>query len=181
MTPIMQNSTIKLLFSLAVLSLSLSGCNKQEEEETNQNVKEESIVRWDREGSSILKGVSVPASKRLFISSGQVSDPNFPEEAEGSLERYGDTYTQSKGCLEKIKKILEADGLGLEDVVYMGVFVAPDPMLEGRHDFGSWFQAYGEFYNNEDNPTKVARSTIGVAALARPYLLVEVEVIAVYP
>lgn len=63
----------------------------------------------------------------------------------------------------------------------MGVFIAPNPEAEGKIEFDEWFRAYGEYFNNEENPTKVGRSTLGMAALARPYLLVEVEVIAVYP
>lgn len=171
----MQSQAIKYL--LLLLILNLYAC----ESPTSITQEPSEVIRHDRPTSSILKGVTVPADRKLFISSGQVSDANFLDEPEASIERYGDTYTQSKGTLEKIKGILEAEGLGLKDVVYMGVFVAPDPMLEGRHDFGSWFQAYGDYYDNEENPNKVARSTIGVAALARPYLLIEVEVIAVYP
>ena len=103
------------------------------------------------------------------------------DQPEKSLARYGDTYTQSKGVLSKIEGILKEAGLGLKDVVYLGVFIAPDPNKNNEIDFDAWFNAYGEFFNNEQNPVKVARTTLGVAALARPYLLIEVEAIAVYP
>jgi len=129
----------------------------------------------------VEKGVEIPAGKRFFISSGQVSPPNHLDQPEKTLARYGDTYTQSKGILNKMDGILKEAGLGLKDVVYLGVFIAPDPNKNGEIDFDAWFKAYGEFFNNEQNPTKVARTTLGVAALARDYLLIEVEAIAVYP
>ena len=142
---------------------------------------QESIVRYDRPDASILKGVSIPADKKLFISSGQVSGPNYLDQPEKSLDRYGDTYMQSIGTLKKLEGVLAEAGLGMKDVVYLGVFIAPDPANENQIDFDAWFKAYGKFFNNEKNDTKVARTTLGVAALARPYLLVEVEAIAVYP
>lgn len=38
--------------------------------------------------------------------------------------------------------------------------------------------SYGEYFNNEENPNKVARSTIAVYALANSDLLIEVEAVA---
>ncbi|NNE28460.1 MAG: hypothetical protein HKN16_02410 [Saprospiraceae bacterium] len=142
--------------------------------------KESNVIRYDRPDASILKGASVPAGKQLFFSSGQVTNPVYPDAPEKSLQRYGNTYEQSIGTLQKLEGVLKEAGLGLDDVVYLGVFIAPDPREEDQIDFDAWFRAYGEFFNNEENPVKTARSTIGVAALARPYLLVEVEAIAAY-
>ena len=51
-------------------------------------------------------------------------------------------------------------GLSLKDVVAMKVYVAPDPKNEGKPDFQAWFKAYGEFFNNENNPNKVALSGV---------------------
>jgi len=140
------------------------------------------IIRYDRPDASILKGVSVPADKKLFFSSGQVTAPIHLDAPDKTLERYGNTYEQSIGTLDKLKGVLEEGGLTMADVVYLGVFIAPDPRNpDAEIDFDAWFKAYGEFFNNKENPTKTARTTLGVAALARPYLLVEVEAIAAYP
>ncbi|MEL6670871.1 MAG: RidA family protein [Bacteroidota bacterium] len=141
----------------------------------------EPVVRYDRPESSILKGVKVPRDRDLFFSSGLVTLPNDTTAPDRSLARYGDTYTQSIGCIKRVQSVLQEAGLDLKDVIYMGVFIAPNPEAEGKIEFDEWFRAYGEYFNNEENPTKVGRSTLGMAALARPYLLVEVEVIAVYP
>jgi len=145
-------------------------------------VDAEPITRYDRPKAPILKGVTVPEDKKLFFSSGQVSDPNHPDAPEKTLAAYGNTYDQSIGTLKKLKSVLNEAGLGMEDVIYLGVFIAPDPSSkDGKIDFDAWFKAYGEYFNNDTNPVKTARTTLGVAALARDYLLVEVEAIAVYP
>ena len=152
--------------------------------EVRQNkfaAEESKIIRYDRPDASILKGVEVPANKKLFFSSGLVSLPNDTTAPTNTLERFGDTYTQSQGCLKRLSSTLNEAGLELKDVLYLGVFIAPDPRNGDSIEFDAWFKAYGEFFNNAENPTKTARTTLGVASLARPYLLVEVEAIAAYP
>ena len=141
------------------------------------------VERLDREESPILKGVKIPAGHNLFISSGQVAAVAVDSLPETDYMRYGGaTYEQSRSTLIKIKGILEEAGLRMEDVVAMTVYLAPDPLNGDRLDFAAWSKAYAEFFNNPDtNPKKVARTTIGVASLAREGLLVEVEVTAVYP
>lgn len=167
---------LKISFFILTLSLFLGCANHT----TDRPSAKEEVVRYDRPDASILKGAAVPEDKRLFFSSGQVSGVNHPDAEEKTLAAYGDTYEQSIGTLKKLEGVLKEAGLGMEDVIYLGVFVAPDPRYEDEIDFDAWFRAYGEFFNNEANPEKVARTTLGVAALARPYLLVEVEAIAVY-
>lgn len=140
-------------------------------------------VRIDREGSPILKGVKIPAGADLFISSGQVAAVANDSLPDSDVMRYGGyTLTQSRSTLQKIEGILQEAGLQMQDVVAMTVYLAPDPNNGDRLDFAAWSEAYSEYFNNpETNPNKVARTTIGVASLARQGLLVEVEVIAVYP
>jgi len=161
--------------------LLIVGCNGSSSPEISQSEPEPAIIRYDRPDASILKGVEVPANKKLFFSSGLVTLPNDTTAPERTLERYGDTHTQSLGCLTRLKNTLGEAGLELKDVIYLGVFIAPDPRNDNQIDFNAWFEAYGKNFNNPQNPVKTARTTLGVASLARPYLLVEVEAIAVYP
>lgn len=139
------------------------------------------IERFDREGSSILKGVKVPENKALYLASGIVANPKDESKPEGDRERFGDTYDQSVSALKRIEDYLSEEGLSLKDVVAMKVYVAPDPENDGKPDFQAWFKAYGEFFNNAENPNKVARSTIGVYQLVDPNKFIEIEVRAVYP
>ena len=139
------------------------------------------VERFDREGSSILKGVKVPADKAMYFASGIVAYPKDESKPEEDRERLGDTYDQSISALKRIEEYLGEEELSLKDVVAMKVYVAPDPENGGKPDFDAWFKAYAEYFNNEENPNKVARSTIGVYQLVDPNKFIEIEVRAVYP
>jgi enamine deaminase RidA (YjgF/YER057c/UK114 family) len=138
--------------------------------------KDQEIMRIDRPESSILKGVYVPEGMDIFYTSGMVSDVLNPDAPAGDMSKYGNTYQQSVGTLEKIKETIEAEGYKMQDIFFLRVYLAPDET--GEINWEAWFKAYGEYFNNAENPNKVARSTIGVYKLARPELLVEIEAVA---
>jgi len=145
------------------------------------SIEGKSLKRFDRPDASILRGVEIPNAASFFFSSGLVA-PVLDEAAElTSRERYGDTYTQSVGILNRIKELLTEANLTIQDVVYLRVYLVPDKELDGEVDWNAWFKAYGEFFDNDENPTKVARTTIAIHSLANPKLLIEVEAVAVYP
>ena len=58
------------------------------------------------------------------------------------------------------------------------MFLVGDPKLDGRLDFAGFNAAYGEFFGNAQQPNKVARSVVQIAALANPLFLVEIEATA---
>ncbi len=131
--------------------------------------------------SLILKGVKVPAGYDLFFSSGLVA-PVADTTVANSPERYGGrTYEQSMAALNRLKNVLLEAGLGMKDVISLKAYIVPDPELGGTMDFEGWNNAYKAFFANAENPEKVARTTLGVATLARQGIMVEVEAIAVYP
>ena len=131
--------------------------------------------------SPISAGVSVPAGQALLLTSGTVP-PVLDEKAPaGSRERYGDTKTQGMGALRQIEVQLKKAGLGLHDVIYLRVYIAADKEKEGHFDYPGWFEAYGQFFGNAENPVKPARSTVGVAGLVNPDWLIEIEAVAAYP
>jgi enamine deaminase RidA (YjgF/YER057c/UK114 family) len=99
----------------------------------------------------------------------------------GSRERYGDTKTQASGVLRSIETQLKAQGLGLKDVVYLRAYLVPDPTKENRIDLAGWNAAYSEAFGTAANPTKTARSTVGVTALVNADFLIEIEAFAVFP
>ncbi|MGW8122236.1 RidA family protein [Roseivirga echinicomitans] len=168
----------KSLLLLLVLAV-FSSCQTAHEDHDNEHATEE-VTRFEREGSSILKGVKVPAGKSIYFASGMVANPKDATKPDGDREKFGNTYEQSISTLKRIADYLGEEGLGLKDVVAMKVYVAPDPENNNKPDFDAWFKAYAEFFGTEENPNKVARSTIGVFTLANPDLLIEIEVRAVY-
>ena len=137
---------------------------------------QQEIIRYDRPEASILKGVYVPKNADYFFTSGLVAAVKNENAATGSYDKYGDTYEQSIGTLNKIAETLALEGFKMEDVIFLRVYLAPDST--GVVDWDAWFKAYAEYFNNEDNPNKVARSTIAVYKLARPELLIEIEAVA---
>lgn len=136
------------------------------------------VVRYPIPNSTfpIAQAVKVSGDATTYYVSGQVppvvnkdAEPNTPQ-------AYGDTRTQTVGALGKIKGILEGLGLGMADVVKMQVFLVHD--ARGPMDFKAFMEGYTEFFGGSQ-PNLPARSVVGVAALANPGFLVEIEVIAV--
>ena len=131
--------------------------------------------------SPISAGVAVPSGQALLFTSGTppgVLDDKAPA---GSPERYGDTKAQGISALRLIEAQLKKAGLGLQNVIYLRVYVAADKTKEGKFDYPGWFEAYGQFFGTAANPVKPARSTVGVASLVNPDWLIEIEAVAAYP
>ena len=126
--------------------------------------------------SPIAKGVW--AGDTYYLS-GQLASPVTPADAaKGTPAVYGDTKTQAASVFAKIKAALEEQGLGLKDVVKMTVFLGPDPAT-GKLDFAGMQSEYVKNFGTAEQPNKPARSAFQVAALAAPWALLEIEVIAV--
>ena len=129
------------------------------------------------EKSPIANGVW--AGDTLYLS-GQLASPVTPADAaKGTEAIYGDTKTQATSALMKIQALLKEQGLDMKDVVRMTVFLAGDPAKGGKLDFSGLQAAYTQYFGTAEQPNKPARSAMQVAALAAPWALVEIEVIAV--
>jgi enamine deaminase RidA (YjgF/YER057c/UK114 family) len=136
------------------------------------------VVRHPIPNSSfpIAQAVEVSGNVKTIYVSGQVPPVVNKDADPNSREAFGDTKTQTVGALNRIKAILEGLGLSMADVVKMQVFLvqgAAAPM-----DFKAFMEGYTQFFGGSQ-PNLPARSVLGVAALANPGFLVEIEVIAV--
>ncbi|MCA6120877.1 RidA family protein [Bradyrhizobium sp. WSM 1704] len=124
----------------------------------------------------IAQAVTVTGNATTVYVSGQVPPVINKDADPSSVQAFGDTKTQTVGVLNRIKGILEGQGLGMGDVVKMQVFLvhnASAPM-----NFKAFMEGYTQFFGGSQ-PNLPARSVVGVAALANPGFLVEIEVIAV--
>jgi enamine deaminase RidA (YjgF/YER057c/UK114 family) len=122
---------------------------------------------------------AVWAGDTLYVA-GQMASPVTPADAaKGTPAVYGDTEAQSMSALTTIEKILKSQGLTMGDVVEMQVFLAGDPAKDGKMDFAGLNAAYSKFFGTADQPNKPVRAAMQVAALATPWGLVEIQVIAV--
>ncbi|WP_380779321.1 RidA family protein [Sphingomonas sp. R86520] len=130
----------------------------------------------------ILQAVTVPAGATMLYLSGQLAAPLDPASktpaAQLTIADFGDTKTQTISALNKIEAILAAQGYTMRDIIKLTVFVAGDPKLGGKMDFSGMNDAYKMFFGTTQNPNRVARSTVQVAALAGPAFLVEIEATA---
>jgi enamine deaminase RidA (YjgF/YER057c/UK114 family) len=119
------------------------------------------------------------AGDTLYLS-GQLASPVTPADtAKGTAAVYGDTEAQTMSTLTKIEAALKSEGLTMGDVVMMHVFMVGDPAKGAKLDFPGMMAAYTRFFGTKEQPNKPARSAMQVAALAAPWALVEIEVIAV--
>jgi enamine deaminase RidA (YjgF/YER057c/UK114 family) len=136
------------------------------------------VVRYPIPNSTfpIAQAVKIAGDAATYYISGQVP-PLISKEADpASPQAYGDTKTQTVGVLTRIKAILEGLGLGIGDVVKMQVFLVHD--ARAPMDFKAFMEGYTQFFGG-NQPNLPARSVVGVAVLANPGFLVEIEVIAV--
>ncbi|MGA2415849.1 MAG: RidA family protein [Candidatus Sulfotelmatobacter sp.] len=135
------------------------------------------VRHLQEEDRPIATGVWV--GEMLYLS-GQLAAPLTPADAaKGTAAVYGDTEAQTMSTLTKIQALLKTEGLGMGDVVMMHVYLAGDPAKGNKLDFPAMMAAYTRFFGTKEQPNKPARSAMQVAALAAPWALVEIEVIAV--
>jgi enamine deaminase RidA (YjgF/YER057c/UK114 family) len=126
----------------------------------------------------IAAAVTVPAgSDTVFVSGalGSQIDKSLPKDSRAA---YGDTEAQTLSALTNIKGTLARLGLGMGDIVKMTIFMAGDPDKGGKMDFLGMMKSYRKFFGTPDQPNLPARSAFQVAALAAPWALIEIEVIA---
>lgn len=129
----------------------------------------------------IAQAVEVTADTTIVYHSGTLPSPANPNAEQGSREFWGDTEAQANSVFENMAGSLEKLGLDFGDVVKMTVFLVGDPEMDGRMDFGGFMKGYSKHFGTEAQPNKPARSAVQVAALARPNVFVEVEVVLARP
>ena len=82
-----------------------------------------------------------------------------------------DIRAQTRSVIENIGDILTAAGASLADVVEVSTF------LVSMDDFKGYNEVYSEFFGYEGP----ARTTVAVAALPHPHLLIEIKAVAWRP
>lgn len=125
-------------------------------------------------------GILIPANAEMLLYSGSINfampegcgfrDAGKPECPAGDME------AQGAAILEGFKDRLEARGWTMENVVRVNVYgVAGE---DGELDFAGFNRAFARYFSREDGGWYPARTFVEVAALFRPELLVEVEILA---
>lgn len=123
----------------------------------------DSKVPLGRVRRGFSSGVVAPVG-RLVLVSGQVAVDD-----DGQVVAEGDLGGQSRYVLERVRSVLRAAGGDLGDVVKLTTFLTD-------------MSRYGEFSTVREQLFQEpfpASSSVGVSALIRPELLIEVEAVAV--
>ena len=139
------------------------------------------VTFYGAPNAAISSGVVIPPNKAFVWTSGTTPGVADANAKPGTRERFGDTRTQATSILKNIAGQLEKQGLTMKDVVYLRAYLVADPTKHSRIDMDGWSAAYGDVFGTAANPTKPARSTVGVAALVNADWLIEIEAFAVYP
>jgi enamine deaminase RidA (YjgF/YER057c/UK114 family) len=156
----------------AVLAVGLSGCVIADVSEISHNVTPGAIQRQYASPTAFYaKHIIIPPGYATIRLPGIIPD----EAAFG-----GDTEAQAESVFAKIAASLKEAGASEGDVVAMTVYlVASGP--SGNMDFDGMMRAYGRHYGSDAQPNRPVRSTVQVAGLVRPGILVEIEVTAAVP
>jgi enamine deaminase RidA (YjgF/YER057c/UK114 family) len=127
----------------------------------------------------ISQAVRVPAGAETIYFSGLTPPVAKQDAPKDSIEAYGsDTEAQAIGTFERLSGVLQAQGLGFGDIVSLRVYLVGDPAKGGKLDFAGFQNAYTKYFATPTQPNKPARTTVQVAALASPGILIEIEATA---
>ena len=119
----------------------------------------------------------MPGAFQLVYHSGSTPRPANPDAEQFSREYWGNTKRQAFTVFERMEASPADLGVSLDDIVHMTVFLVPDPAT-GRMDFSGFMAAYTQYFGDRAGRMNLpARSAVGVAQLARPGMLVEIEAV----
>ena len=120
-------------------------------------------------GARYSAGALTQSGAPIYFSSGGTA----------GAEAKGDMKAQATTTMQKITENLVAAGLSIEDVAFARAYLAPG--ADGAIDYAGWNTAWDEFFGKRAQPTKPARTTVGVPLLSRPGILIEVEFVCFPP
>ena len=205
----MKSRSTKVLaaaFAATTLLGFATACSSDEAdaETTSSSFVSKSILEAGQANPMIAQGVAIGASAGNKAAPEGSPESYIDGQFSGGVLPAGVTVTEAQGInvLKKIRDNLEAQGLSLEDVVTMRVFLDNAPGSD-KADYTGWNRAYRQFFANtnldtgdtelvpmgtaepiapiERNSARPTRFALEVAGLPVAGWLVEVEVDAVYP
>jgi enamine deaminase RidA (YjgF/YER057c/UK114 family) len=133
-------------------------------------------------GRPYSAAVRLAVGTDFVMTSGGIAIPQDPRLDAADPARYGDTYLQARSALARHAQTLAQLGLKPTDVVYARAYLVADAAKDNQFDWSGWDRAFTEFFKGpggaQHRPT---RTTLGISALGRPELLIEIELLAAYP
>jgi reactive intermediate/imine deaminase len=127
-------------------------------------VDKQQVNPWTwQDAAGFSQAWRVEDARSLVLVSGQA-----PVSGDGQLVGEGDFEAQVRQVFENLRTVLEAAGAGLDAVVKLTVYLTDMSRLR------DYTLIKGEFFRGE----QPASTALGVTALARPEMMVEVEALA---
>ena len=124
----------------------------------------------------IALAVQVPPTATTYYVSGQVP-PVVNKDADPRARRpMATSRRKPSACSTGSRASSKGLDFGMGDVVKMQVFLVHD--ARAPMDFKAFMEGYTQFFGGAQ-PNLPARTMVGVASLANPGFLVEIEVVAV--
>jgi 2-iminobutanoate/2-iminopropanoate deaminase len=152
---------LALLFTLFFLSPSAHA------QDNKLAIQKFNYAEWTKGIFSEATTVTIGTTKFIYLAGVGAEDENGPR---GKVRNPGDFVEQCKYSYDKIKRVLAANGAQLSDAVKITTYMTD---LRHRLDMG---KCIGGAWGGVQFPSD---TLIGVAALAFPEMLVEVDVTAV--
>ena len=134
----------------------------------------QTIARVQSADTPFASSAAVHANARLIFLSGIVASPLNP----ANPTELGNTTQQTQSILTNMKAQLESLGSSMANVVKVTVFQVGIPENEGRMDRPAMNEVFQTFFGSAQQQKKPTRSTVQVAGLGHPGVLVEIEAIA---
>jgi enamine deaminase RidA (YjgF/YER057c/UK114 family) len=157
---------------IAVAGLTLSGCVIADVTEIAETSAPSAIQRQYASPTAFYaKHIVIPPGYATIRLPGIIPDAD---------KFGGDTEAQAENAFAKIAAALAEAGASEADVVAMTVYLVAPGAGEGM-DFDGMMRAYSRRYGSGAQPNRPVRSTVEVAGLVRPGVLVEIEVTAAVP
>jgi enamine deaminase RidA (YjgF/YER057c/UK114 family) len=125
--------------------------------------------------AAYARTIVIPSGYETIRLPGVVADPLGAGTA--AAPTYGDTEQQTESVLAKIRASLAEAGVAESDVVAATVYLVA-PSGSAAMDFAAMNRAWAKHYGSADQPNRPVRSTVEVAGLVQPGMLVEIEVTA---
>ena len=121
--------------------------------------------KW-QDALGFVQGHEVTGAQRVLYCAGQVS-----VDAEGKTLHAGDFKGQLNRTIDNLEQVLSAAGFGLSDIVRLNIYTTDlEGFFANRNVMMERFVSRGSRYSS---------TLLGVARLARPEFLVEIEATAV--
>lgn len=146
--------------------------------ETNPNAYTYGRPTWP-----LATGKAIAPNTALYFQSAMFPEPMMPRMLTLPLNMRmfkGDMTGQAESVFKQSMAALKDAGLRPEHSIFTRNILYPDPKQGGYLDFTSFNDVYHKYYNNAENPNRVARTIMSAPGYAKQGQLMTMETYSAY-